>query len=139
MNDQHRFTMKATHDGLTDVIHCVNRCVEPRRFPDRAVYVVNLVVEEILTNIVKYAYDDPRDSHVEVRLVLGQEEIRLEFVDNGREFDPLVVATPPVHDSFADTQPGGVGLLLVRKMADSMTYRREGDLNILTITVRVHH
>ncbi|MFH1116025.1 MAG: ATP-binding protein [Pseudomonadota bacterium] len=135
MNERYHFTVKITRDGLLDIINHANALLEPRGFPDRAVYVVNLVLEEILTNIMKYGFDDRGVHDVEVRLGLDSEEILIEFEDNGREFDPLTSAPPPLDASLPDTEPGGRGIHLVRTMASSVKYRRERNKNILTVAV----
>jgi anti-sigma regulatory factor (Ser/Thr protein kinase) len=136
MKDRHNFTMKTTREGLTDIVDRINALLEPRGFPVRVTYVVNLVLEEILTNIVKYGFDDGNVHDVEVRLVVDPKEISVEFEDSGREFDPLSVSPPPLDESLLDMEPGGRGILLVRKMANSVKYRREHDKNILTVSVR---
>jgi len=137
MSDRHSFIMKTTRDGLTDIIRRVNALLEPRQLPENALYVVNLVLEEILTNIVKYGFDDDEVHDLDVRLLVGAEEISIEFEDSGREFDPLSVSPPPPDESFLDMEPGGRGIHLVRHMSNSMKYRRERDKNILTVSVRL--
>jgi len=124
MGDRHSFTVKTTQDGLTDLIGRVNALLEAGECPDRTTDVVNLVLEEILTNIVKYGFDDEGVHDVEVRLLAGSKEISIEFVDCGREFDPLSVPFPPSRESFLGIDPGGRGILLVREIVDSIKYRR---------------
>jgi len=136
MNNRHNFTMKTTREGLSEVIGRVNAALEPRELPERATYVVSLVIEEILTNIVKYGFDDDGVHDVEVRLTLGSEEISIEFEDSGREFNPLSVPPPPSYESILDMEPGGRGIQLVRTMADSVRYRRLRAKNVLTGSVR---
>ncbi len=136
MNDRHHFTMRTTREGLTEIIGRVNALLEPEEFAARAMYVVNLILEEILTNIVKYGSDDEGVQDVDVRLMLGPEEICIEFEDSGREFDPLSIPPPPPDESLLDLEPGGRGIHLVRTMADSVRYRRQRDRNVLTVTVK---
>ncbi|MDQ7781516.1 MAG: ATP-binding protein [Desulfomonilaceae bacterium] len=136
MNNRHNFTMKTTRKALTDLVGRINALLEPRDLPDRVTYVVNLVLEEILTNIVKYGFDDDHVHDVEVTLILDPDEISIEFEDRGKQFDPLSVSPPPLDESLMDMEPGGRGIHLVRTMANSMTYRRDRDKNILTVSVR---
>ncbi len=137
MNERYHFTMKTTRDGLLDTINRVNALLEPRQLPNRAVYVVNLVFEEILTNIIKYGFDDDAVHDIEVRLEADSEQMLIEFEDDGREFDPLSSSPPLPDESLLAGEPGGRGLLLVTKMANSVKYRRENEKNILTVGVRL--
>jgi serine/threonine-protein kinase RsbW len=136
MSDRKSFTMESTLDGLTELIREMNAVLEPRNYSDRSMYAVNLVVEEILTNTIKYGYGDDAVHRIEVRLELDHDRICIEFEDDGQAFDPHSIPPPQNDNSFADIEPGGLGLHLVRKMTDSMNYQRVQDRNIVTVVVR---
>jgi anti-sigma regulatory factor (Ser/Thr protein kinase) len=90
-------------------------------------------IEEILTNIIKYGFDEQgvHPIHITFRLVL--ENVEMEFEDRGREFNPLEVEEPNLETAIEDRQLGGLGIHLVKKMVDVAQYRREGDRNILLL------
>ena len=90
-------------------------------------------IEEILTNIIKYGFDEQgvHPIHITFRLVL--ENVEMEFEDRGREFNPLEVDEPNLETAIEDRQLGGLGIHLVKKMVDVAEYRREGDRNILLL------
>jgi anti-sigma regulatory factor (Ser/Thr protein kinase) len=90
-------------------------------------------IEEILTNIIKYGFDEQgvHPIHITFRLVL--ENVEMEFEDRGREFNPLEVDEPNLETAIEDRQLGGLGIHLVKKMVDVAQYRREGDRNILLL------
>jgi anti-sigma regulatory factor (Ser/Thr protein kinase) len=90
-------------------------------------------IEEILTNIIKYGFDEQgvHPIHITFRLVL--ENVEMEFEDRGREFNPLEVEEPNLETAIEDRQLGGLGIHLVKKMVDVAEYRREGDRNILLL------
>jgi anti-sigma regulatory factor (Ser/Thr protein kinase) len=96
----------------------------------KAVYAVELVLEEVLTNQFKYAAA-PIDLmlHVEPRLAV------LQFEDGGAAFDPLQAPTPPSPSSLDEAKVGGLGLMLVRRFARTARYERIGERNRLTIGV----
>jgi anti-sigma regulatory factor (Ser/Thr protein kinase) len=118
---------------LTHAIQVVNVFLEPRALPSKLVYAVNLILEEILMNIIKYGYDDEESHEIEVQIEVEKEEIALTVVDDGREFNPLTVPPPNRSKSAMDRIEEGLGLQFVRHMRNAMEYRREEDKNVLKI------
>ena len=109
--------------------------IGPHDAPARAVYVVDLALEEMVTNIIKYGYDDDGAHEIFVRINVTGDGIVVELEDDGHEFDPLSVPEPDKPKTIQERKIGGLGIHLVRNMASDMTYRREGGRNILTIRV----
>jgi len=122
---------------LTHVIQVVNVFLEPRELQSKLVYAVNLILEEILVNIIKYGYDDEDSHEIEVRIGVEEEEVALTVIDDGKEFNPLTIPRPNHSKSAMDRIEEGLGLQFVRHMRNAMEYRREGDKNILTIWIFV--
>ena len=122
---------------LTHVIQVVNVFLEPRELQSKLVYAVNLILEEILVNIIKYGYDDEDSREIEVRIGVEEEEVALTVVDDGKEFNPLTVPPPDHSKSAMERIEEGLGLHFVRHMRNAMEYRREGDKNILSIWIFV--
>ncbi len=97
---------------------------------------LELVVEEIVVNIARYGYDqEVTGGEAELACAVeGPGRVRLEVSDNGREFDPLASAPPDFSRGMADRTPGGMGIFLVRSIAESITWQRDGDRNVLAFT-----
>jgi serine/threonine-protein kinase RsbW len=95
---------------------------------------LDLVLEEILINVARYAYT-PETGAVEVAYAqAGPSKLRVEIADFGRVFNPLEADPPDLSRGLADRPIGGLGVFLVRSMVDSIDYRRESDRNILSFT-----
>jgi len=93
---------------------------------------LDLVLEEILINVARYAYD-PETGDVEVAYAqAGPGRLLVEIADFGRIFNPLQADPPDLSRGLADRPIGGLGVFLVKSMVDSIAYRREGDRNILS-------
>ncbi len=120
---------------LTHVLQVVNVFLEPRELQSKLIYAVNLILEEILMNIVKYGYDDEESHAIEVQIEVEQEEVALTVIDDGKEFNPLTIPRPDHSKSAMDRLEEGLGLQFVRHMRNAMEYRREKDKNILTIWI----
>ncbi len=92
---------------------------------------IGIAVDEIFSNIARYAYN-PQTGGAKVRIAVG-DDITIEFEDSGAAFNPLSADEPNVTLSDEEREIGGLGLYMVQNMMDSVTYRREGHNNILTI------
>ena len=104
---------------------------------ERTVYLVTLVMEEVLTNIIKYAYEDEDEHVIGIELTLGEQDVLITTEDDGREFDPLSVPPPRISGDIEDLQPGGLGIHLIRNLSHSVEYVRTDRLN--RFAVRVLH
>ncbi len=98
---------------------------------------LNLVLEELITNIIFYGYDDKNEHLIYIRLYKKDNEIEIQIEDDGKEFNPLLVAEPDIDESIENRKIGGLGIHFVRKIMDSMNYRRSDGKNILTLTKNI--
>ena len=101
------------------------------------IYNMKLALDEILTNIISYAYDDAREHIIVVRLSLDQEKWTVEVEDDGRPFNPLNAPEPDTKQLLGERPIGGLGIHLVRKLIDELEYRRQKDKNILFMKLKV--
>ena len=120
---------------LTHLLQVVNVFLEPRPLSSKLVYAVNLILEEILMNIIKYGYDDEESHGIEVQIEVEQEEVAVTVVDDGKEFNPLTIPGLDRSKSAMDRIEEGLGLQFVRHMRNAIEYRREEDKNILKIWI----
>ena len=90
-------------------------------------------IEEILTNIIKYGFDEQGVHPIHITFRNDSGAIEMEFEDRGREFNPLEVGEPDLDSPIEDRQLGGLGIHLVKNMVDVAQYRRVGDRNILLL------
>jgi anti-sigma regulatory factor (Ser/Thr protein kinase) len=105
--------------------------------PEDVVHDCSLVLEEVFTNILRYAYADAGAHEVRFAASLTGTHVVLEFEDDGRAFDPLSAKPPDLRLPPEERPIGGLGIHLVRKIADELEYEREGALNRLTVRIAV--
>jgi anti-sigma regulatory factor (Ser/Thr protein kinase) len=122
---------------LIHVIQVANVFLEPRELPSKLIYAVNLILEEIITNIINYGYEDEDAHEIKVRIEVEQGEVALTVIDDGKEFNPLTIPAPDQSKSAMDRIEEGLGLQFVRHMRNAMEYRREQGKNILQIWIFV--
>ncbi len=99
-------------------------------------YALRLALEEMISNVIKYGYED-RDVHeIGVDLDFRSDAVRVRLTDDGRAFNPLTEAkkTRTAAD-LSEQGIGGLGVFLVRQLAGDLKYRREADRNILEFTI----
>ena len=120
---------------LKNVMATLTQFFEAHRVPHRAAYAVNLAVDELVVNVIRYAYVDDDPHVIDLDLAIRGEQIILRIVDDGRPFDPR---TGPALDLNAEErQAGGMGLLLVLDMVDVLTYQRVDERNWVEVRVRL--
>lgn len=94
---------------------------------------LDLVLEEVLINVARYAYA-PGSGEVEVGYLVGNGTLLVEIVDSGRVFNPLEADPPDLSRGLADRPIGGLGVFLVKNMVKTIDYGRENGRNVLSFT-----
>lgn len=97
---------------------------------------LRLVAEEGLSNVIRHAYGDSARHSIEVILEIGGGEILLVLRDDGRPFNPLAAPAPDLDAPVERRPAGGLGILLLKSLADRADYRREGGANVLRLAKR---
>ena len=92
---------------------------------------IGIAVDEVFSNIARYAYH-PEAGDVEIRITVAG-DITIEFEDSGIAYDPLAAGQPDITLPAEERELGGLGIFIVKNIMDSVEYRREGEKNILTI------
>jgi len=92
---------------------------------------IGIAVDEIFSNIARYAYH-PESGGVAVRIAVGN-DITIQFEDSGIAYNPLINDNPDITLAAEEREVGGLGVFMVKNIMDSVEYRREERKNILTI------
>ncbi len=102
---------------------------------EAAVYDARLIVEEVACNAVEHAVTAGAPLEMHARVDAGR--LWLEFRDRGPAFDPTTHTAPDLDADIAERDTGGLGVFLVRELADAIDYQRIDGFNILRITLRL--
>jgi sigma-B regulation protein RsbU (phosphoserine phosphatase) len=94
---------------------------------------LNLVFDELLNNIISYAYEDDGEHTIEIAVSLVNERLVVSLTDDGRAFNPLGQETPDTGMTLEDRPIGGLGVHLVKSVIDHATYERHGTKNVVTL------
>lgn len=94
----------------------------------------NLCLDELLTNIISYGYDDAPDHAAHLAMSYDGQTIQATLKDEGKPFNPLDEAPEPdLESELEDRCIGGLGIHFCKEMMDSITYTREGSFNVLIL------
>lgn len=95
---------------------------------------IRLAVEEMVVNVINYAYPSPKKGTVSIFADSDYKELRFTVVDKGIPFDPTAVVPASTNLSAEERPIGGLGILLTRQIMDSVSYCRKTEFNVLTLT-----
>jgi sigma-B regulation protein RsbU (phosphoserine phosphatase) len=126
----------ASSAGIRQAQHWLHAILASRETGPARIGDVELIAEELLTNVARAA--GLRDGGVRLSLecALTPDEIVLTFRDDGPQFDPTAVEGPELEVDIADRDIGGLGILLVRKLADDCRYFRADGWNVVEVRLR---
>lgn len=127
---------------LEALTHCMEEStafLEGLGAPMEAGFAVNLVLEEMITNTIKYGYRDDAVHEIDIALVLEPGEVSLTITDDGEPFDPFDQPEPDTSLPAEERPIGGLGLHLVKNMMNFCSYSREDGKNIVRILKKYEH
>ncbi len=93
----------------------------------------NLVFDELLSNVISYAYRDEGEHEISIRIGFSGDRLSVAITDDGVPFNPLTAKVPDTSLSLEDREIGGLGIHLVRNLIDDISYHRRIDKNVLTL------
>lgn len=127
-------TIAATVENIVTVTDFVNEQLEALDCPMKAQMQIDIAIDELFGNIAHYAYS-PDVGNVTVRIEVAAEPLAviITFIDGGVPYDPLTTADPDITLSAEERQIGGLGIYMVKKAMDEITYEYKDGKNILSI------
>ena len=100
---------------------------------------LRLAVEEAVVNVIDYAYPAEQTGDIEVSIMSDGKSLKTIIKDSGVAFDPTQKEKTDTSLSVEERQIGGLGILLVRELMDSINYERMEGKNVLTLVKRIHN
>ncbi len=136
MTDPNRLTFYFANDAeeAPRIARKVENFLQEKKVSESIINKVLLCVDELITNIIAHAYNDKLEHAVLLECRVDDRQLELELRDDGVPFDPTNQSRPDTKLSLDDRDIGGLGIHLVLTLMDKVTYRREGDYNVLIAT-----
>ena len=107
----------------------MERTLEEAGIPPKIIIKMNVVVDEVFSNILSYSGASEAEAECDVR----DGRIMLVFTDDGRPYDPTAKPDPDITLSAKEREIGGLGFFMVKKFMDSIGYEYRENRNILTL------
>jgi serine/threonine-protein kinase RsbW len=95
---------------------------------------LNLVMEEMVSNVIFYAYPEGEEAEIELLAKSDGKELTFVLSDQGKEFDPTAKEDADPDVNPADREIGGMGIFIVKNIMNKVTYQRLEGRNLLTMT-----
>lgn len=121
-------------ENLEMLVQSVTACAKEQGVSETRIPIIELGIEEAFVNICNYAYPEGA-GEVEITCTLDDDRFTIEIIDEGIPFDIHSVPDPDITQDISERTIGGLGVFFMKKMADTILYRREGNRNILTIVI----
>jgi serine/threonine-protein kinase RsbW len=115
-------------EGVRSMVSALERA---RSLPPETVFDINVVLDELISNIIKYGYSDDAAHGILVRLAATDTVVEIGIEDDGKAFDPFALPEPDLSLPLAERPVGGLGLHFVRKLMDDIEYKRENNRNYM--------
>lgn len=125
-------TFTAEDSEFPEVSSYVEGWLEEHDCPMKAAMQISVALEEIFVNVAHYAYPNP-PGQLDIGLDCADNTVTVKFIDSGTPFDPLAKEDPDVTLSVEERRIGGLGIFMVKKTMDNVSYEYKDGKNMLTI------
>lgn len=116
--------------GLPALMDAIETFLDNPAVPPAIAAKFMLVFDEVVSNALNHGHIGTLPT-IDISIAVGPGTVRAEVIDDGKAFDPLAAPPPDTTLSAQDRPIGGLGILLVRKLMDDVTYTRENGRNRL--------
>lgn len=130
------FTYRSEIQEIPSIREDLLRVQTEWSIPDSEMRQIGVMIEEIFSNIIRFAYKDSLDHQVHISLSKINAEVILQITDDGIPFNPLEHHPGPVSDPAVSVD-SGMGLTLIKTFSNSLSYQRVNHHNQLSITKKI--
>lgn len=122
--------------ALAEVREALDELGEAHSVADRALIALQVALDEIVSNVIRYAWPEGGAHDVRVRLAVTDTGVEVTVTDDGRAYDPRQAPAPEPVTPGQPRRPGGLGIHMVRQLVDGFHYERVDGYNRTTLTKR---
>jgi len=104
------------------------------KLTEKTVHDIQMALDELLTNIVNYGYEDSDEHKIDVRFGINDDAVRVEIIDDSKPYNILEKENPDISLSVEDKPIGGLGIFLIKKLMSNVDYYTKEGKNHLVMT-----
>ena len=135
--EMHELVVDAQTEKLDEVLDFIDQYLDEWECPMKTQTQINIAVEEIFANIAHYAYED-HNGQARIAITHKGTNAEITFTDSGTPYNPLERPDPDVTLSAEEREIGGLGIYIVKKSMDSVSYEHRDNNNVFTISKRIN-
>jgi anti-sigma regulatory factor (Ser/Thr protein kinase) len=128
-----RIILKNIFSEIERIAAAISAFGQKNDLSDEVIYDLRLVLEEIVSNIIKYGYKDNEEHQIDIQINLERNILTLEVKDDGNPFNPLEVGNTAVERPLDERGAGGMGIYIVKNLMNKSEYHRVENSNILLL------
>ena len=132
-NDSFEIRIKNQIDEIQRVYAQFEELVEKAKLQENITGKINMVLDELLSNIIQYGYQDSDEHEIKIMANVIDTKMQIQIEDDGIAFNPFEISTPDINESLDDRDIGGLGIHLTQNIMDECQYQRLGNKNIVML------
>jgi anti-sigma regulatory factor (Ser/Thr protein kinase) len=133
INKEALFVIENRVEELAVLFENIEQTAEIWELPVPLMMNINLVLEEAVSNVIFYAFEDELKHEIKISISLKDNLLTIEITDDGKPFDPTSLKQPDISLDAEDRPIGGLGIFLISKIMNEVHYTRKNENNILTL------
>lgn len=123
-----------THE-IRKLADAIEYLAESMQLPPAMVFKLNLALDELITNTIAYGYAEQKDGEIDIEMRRHDDRVVVRLIDQAEAFDPFAAGVADTTSSLEDRKIGGLGIHFVRTLIDEVSYMRDEDRNVITLTL----
>ena len=131
--DELELSLSPRMSSLASLAEMIEEFGHSNHIPENSIYLINLEVDELLTNYVTHSLHKVRQGRMQLTVRAFADKVTIEMLDSGPPFNPLEASKPDTELGVQERQAGGLGLHFVRTYSDRMDYQCIDGCNRITI------
>jgi serine/threonine-protein kinase RsbW len=133
MESRRTLTVPATNDGVRLAAEGFDAFAAEHGLSRHVSWPFQVALDELVSNVVHHGARKSTERRIDIELRLADEQLEVVVVDDGAPFDPLLADEPDTTLPIEERPIGGVGLVIVKRLMDSIAYERAGGCNRVTL------
>jgi len=130
---KYSFELKSDLSKLETLCQHLNKFGQITGLSEACITDINICLDELFTNTISYGFEDDLERIIRFTINLDNKVLTLNIEDEGIPFNPLEKKDPEIPADLIDVRIGGLGIHIVRKLMDDISYKREQGKNKLTM------
>lgn len=126
------FVVPGSAEGIRQAEQGLDRFLEAHSLTRSEAWPFHVALDEVLSNVVNHGFAGQQGS-IEIQLRLAERGLELVVLDDAPPFDPLAAPAADTAAALEERPIGGLGILVVRKLMESVEYERVDGRNRLTL------